>query len=109
MPSRRPSNIVYLPAGTVPQFGEDCDVQDPGAERQYYDQLTAFRRAWHCGRSLSIGDSFDVTLSAVAKPHGGREIPSFAHNGGNYKLVMTKVLQPFMESEAHICRLYCRC
>ncbi|PBK62040.1 hypothetical protein ARMSODRAFT_1025170 [Armillaria solidipes] len=90
MPPRKTSGIVYLSGGTVPQFGEDYDVQDPVAERQYYDQLAPFRRAWHCGRSLSIGDSFDVTLPTITKPEGGREIPSFAHNGGNYKLVITK-------------------
>ncbi|KAK0432066.1 hypothetical protein EV421DRAFT_1924781 [Armillaria borealis] len=76
MPSRKPSNIVYLSGGTVPQFREDYDVQDPGAERQYYDQLAAFRRAWCCGRSLSIGDSFDVAFPGVVKPEGGRKLPS---------------------------------
>ncbi len=100
MPSRTPSNIVYLSGGTVPQFWEDCDVQDPGAERQYYNQLAVFRRAWHCGRSLSIGDPFDVAFPAVVEPEGGREISSSAPNGGDYKLVITEVLQPFIESEA---------
>ncbi len=70
------------------------------AERQYYVQLATFRCAWHCGTSLIIGDSFDVTLPTVAKRDGGRELPPFAHNGGDYKLVITEVLQPFMESEA---------
>ncbi|KAK0432944.1 hypothetical protein EV421DRAFT_1998471 [Armillaria borealis] len=65
------------------------------------DQLAAFRQAWHCGRSLSIGDSFDVALPAVAKPEGMRELPSFAYNSGDYELVITNVLQPVMESEAH--------
>ncbi len=81
-------------------FGR-TDVQDPVAERQYYDQLATFRWAWHSGTSLSVVDSFDVTLPAVAKPNGGCELPSFAHNGGDYKLVITEVLQPFMESGAH--------
>ncbi len=71
------------------------------AERQYYDQLAVFRRAWHCGEYLSIGDSFDVALPAATKPEGGRELRSFAHNGGNYELVITGALQPFTESEAH--------
>ncbi len=77
------------------------DVQNMVAERQYYDQLAALCWAWYCGTSLSIRYSFDVTLPNVAKPEGQSELPSFAHNCGDYKLVITEVLQPFMEPEAH--------
>ncbi len=99
MTSRKSSDIVYILCGTVPQFGEYYYVQDPVAERQCYDRLAAFRRG--TGRSLSIAYSFDMTLLTVDKPEGRRKLPSFAHNGGDYKLVVTKVVQPFMESEAH--------
>ncbi|KAK0442491.1 uncharacterized protein EV420DRAFT_1727161 [Desarmillaria tabescens] len=80
MPSNTSSDIVHLSHGAVPHFGEDYDVHDPVAERQYNDQLTAFRQAWHRGRSLSVGDSFDVTLTPIAKPEGGCDLPLFAHN-----------------------------
>ncbi|KAK0433079.1 hypothetical protein EV421DRAFT_1910376 [Armillaria borealis] len=82
MSSNKPSDIVYLSGRTVHHIGEDYDVKDPIAEREYYDQLAAFCRARHCGRSLSIGDSFDVTLPTLAKPEGGRKLPPFSHIGG---------------------------
>ncbi|SJL15301.1 uncharacterized protein ARMOST_18794 [Armillaria ostoyae] len=99
--TNKSSDIVFLSDRTVTYFGENYDVKDPVAELEYYDQLVGFRRVWHCDRSLSVGESFDVTLPTLAKPEGGHELPPFSHNGGDYMLVVTKVLQHFLKSEAH--------